>query len=1777
MIQKHRITTNIGRDQKVNVEILHNYDLMEILSLKFSQKDIYASGACSTYGVVVGRVNANSGYGIPNAKISIFIPQKDLDANDPVISALYPYQQITDKDADGYRYNLLPSRQQHAGQTPTGTFPDQEDILTREEVLEVFENYYSFTVKTNSAGDFMIWGVPVGLQTIHVDIDLSDIGCFSLRPYDFIKKGSGIDNFDRYYKFKASTDLDGLPQIVSFDRSIDVYPFWGSEDLCEIGITRTDFDLSDKGIKIEPISLILVSSVTDDNSDAVKRNGKIRIKSGYKCNLQTTTGKIECVRQTGKTVLGSDNTTRYPELEYFTISEVIDENGVAMAVLPMNMEYVYTNVFGEQEITNDSNKGIPTTAIARFKISLGFTGSKLAIANYLVPNIREYNPNVDGANHLNEYDEGMLATYQFSDVFEEYITVTPPTGVTINPMNDNSRDDRKKLMLGTCIDCTSGVPQDYFYKFIYGKVYTVSSFQGSHYETQTRDAFLGIKQIRPNSEDDCASRANYIPTNFAFRNRTKFSLLVSEVLLFVQYIITIILVKFAEIVGSFFYNIGTALYDIGIGKWRPFRRISQRFQNVGYQTQDRFTKQLPLTIYPDCDECTSDDASQVNDGSFINDYCRVAEYQMGIKRFNEFYDDLGYHYDSRRSVIIYQGDPFTSIAYINQSTDPSFLSYSGDTITGVFPGDFARDNDSLCSGSTFLNFSDLTGLNSQTIPVAPPDYNQARYMAEVYPLVTFTGLASGTTIFSPFVCFFNAPGVDTGEPSNVNFTYGAAHTPTSTFFGSNNSGNCFTYDEWNALTGMDYDNLPSGSDQYTNVVIRIYDRSCMKVVMPTGNTVQTIEQGCDKYDKLYNESISLGYMWSSGSTYYNTFQPLNPTNTPGTTANIASYGDAPGFREYLKTNTAPVPYTNLLSTLIGGTSTKRLPYRVAWSKIPTATYDRKTKSGLSEFRNGVFTIIPVISGKSYSVVALQEWYRRKRVGLFFCGGVVNYSFIDNWLNGLLYFFKFDKRIRWDNESALDLNQRGSKFPRELVFYNVLDKSFYYRSTPYNSSDGFIGQYNSDNEIYEILHPTTFYDVGVRDEFLVEICTDPRVDPSCSVIRDITASSYQDPANIVEYAINYRMDISDAKFDVDDFFSGKLPSSDIKIFDGDITQLMSINCEVGIEGFDLDSPQYFMYNDELMDPENPYFDNYFKNLQGYGPTPIDLKLENNGSFQRLCLNYRLGDYSQNVPFYLWDKGDTGFGPYGSNSDQQTWDRHNIASMKLQRLFSISGATDYDYTHTNYLMSNDPSDEEKYILKPITISHKTFNTIGDYTDSLERFEMISSAPPSILPNGAVNYIEGDLWLKVIVWNPAYPYYKDPWIGNVYVVVNKTWILQPQLYVSGTSGQAAVWEVFVPQTALNYWGNKQVLSTPFLFYFGLRPEKTTLDILVKFFGPKGAFTSTECISTAPLSRPNPPPTPTLSIGTGYSYYVNIYGCSGGICGRHIASTIIYNFEALTIGYYYFDIDSGNIIQITGNNPDGTGSPYYLLDVNKCIDCVTACNGPMPTPLPTPTPITVYYRLHKCIEGGTAYYYSTSLSGSLSPGDNVWGSVECDPNYNYLVDGSTINESDYISDGYIKIDSGVTKDIYGHSACIDCSGNPIAPPTTSPLPAPYAVGHNTNVPSVDGYAVIFPNVYSSYGAGCINSQVNQTINTTTYAFNVVAFGYLIGGSSRTLRLSSVDIILTLNGVRTTVATGFDLSNMGYSFYGTLAGGASWSNGYIGQVTFENAIADPSTYNSCS
>ena len=63
-------------------------------------------------------------------------------------------------------------------------------------------------------------------------------------------------------------------------------------------------------------------------------------------------------------------------------------------------------------------------------------------------------------------------------------------------------------------------------------------------------------------------------------------------------------------------------------------------------------------------------------------------------------------------------------------------------------------------------------------------------------------------------------------------------------------------------------------------------------------------------------------------------------------------------------------------------------------------------------------------------------------------------------------------------------------------------------------------------------------------------------------------------------------------------------------------------------------------------------------------------------------------------------------------------------------------------------------------------------------------------------------------------------------------------------GWASQAWTYDTdfIIKPTTNNYNGNKQILSTPFLFYFGLRPGKTAVDKFIQRFGPKGAFPQSE-----------------------------------------------------------------------------------------------------------------------------------------------------------------------------------------------------------------------------------------------------------------------------------------------------------------------------------------------
>ena len=467
MSKSYRIRTTPGEDNgylKVNVDLSQNYDHLEILSLKISQIDEYQS-YCSDYGVIAGRVIINNGFGVPNTKVSVFVPVESIDLDDPIISALYPYEDPfpDKKNVSGLRYNILPNNKRSLDHTPVGSFPKKREVLDDSTTLEIYEKYYKYTTTTNESGDYILFGVPLGEHYLHYDLDVSDMGFISSRPYEMIAQGYSDELFDSKFKFKSSNNIDTLPQIFSQNIPINVEPFWcdslsvGSP----LGINRQDISIP---YEVTPTAIFMGSIFTDDEKDSLNKNCKPNREMGKMNEVITGAGKIESIRRNGD-----------GGIEEFNFNDnSIDENGNWSVLVPMNIRKVVTDEFGNLVPSPDGIKGIASEGDYRFRISMDATSNDKRLrqrAKYLVPNI---NNNFS----FGEYSQVDLQNSTDFTINEQLSTITDNT-----PYADDLSNEYNYL--------------EEFYSFRWKKVYTVKQYIGRYQKTSSDEArgFIGIKDI----------------------------------------------------------------------------------------------------------------------------------------------------------------------------------------------------------------------------------------------------------------------------------------------------------------------------------------------------------------------------------------------------------------------------------------------------------------------------------------------------------------------------------------------------------------------------------------------------------------------------------------------------------------------------------------------------------------------------------------------------------------------------------------------------------------------------------------------------------------------------------------------------------------------------------------------------------------------------------------------------------------------------------------------------------------------------------------------------------------------------------------------------------------------------------------------------------------------------------------------------------------------------------------------------------------------------------
>lgn len=403
----YRIRTEVGDNNPnvVNVKLKQSFDFLNILSLKIGQKQLYKMPA-SRYGVICGRVLlGGKSFGIQNAKVSVFIP-KDNTVFDVKDDILYAYSSVNSSNYDGVRYNLLPSHVDSECHQDVGTMFTKEYVLDNNDIIRIFDKYYTYTTTTNNAGDYFIYGVPVGQHTLHVDVDLSDIGILSVRPRDMMWQGYDIGQFENPNKFKADKNLNILPQIKTQNKPIYVYPFWGdtTEDETNALITRADIEVD---YKYEPSAIFIGSIISDKGANSISHKCVPDDKTGKMSELTTGEGKIEMIRKTfdGK-------------VEQFSVkgNRVIDGDGVWCYQVPMNLDYVVMDEFGNIVPTDNPEKGIPTRARVRFRVSLDedlMDDSARKRARFLIPN----NPRL--IDDYPEFEETHEADYEFGTFTKE--------------------------------------------------------------------------------------------------------------------------------------------------------------------------------------------------------------------------------------------------------------------------------------------------------------------------------------------------------------------------------------------------------------------------------------------------------------------------------------------------------------------------------------------------------------------------------------------------------------------------------------------------------------------------------------------------------------------------------------------------------------------------------------------------------------------------------------------------------------------------------------------------------------------------------------------------------------------------------------------------------------------------------------------------------------------------------------------------------------------------------------------------------------------------------------------------------------------------------------------------------------------------------------------------------------------------------------------------------------------------------------------------------------
>ena len=201
-------------DLYANVSFVRTYNTLNTLSIVNSVEG-ETTFRESTTGVLFGKleslqkINDENGNKIriplANVPVAIFKPTEE-------------FPDISSVDSNGNRIVLNLKENSSEGQYFNNeTFQFDESFLTSTESVKTVVDKYKYTALTNEKGEFVIYDVPIGVQTFMLEVDLLKQG---------LTKDEVALNFFPYPTTENS-NIDSIPHFYFRQFSVNIVPSWG--------------------------------------------------------------------------------------------------------------------------------------------------------------------------------------------------------------------------------------------------------------------------------------------------------------------------------------------------------------------------------------------------------------------------------------------------------------------------------------------------------------------------------------------------------------------------------------------------------------------------------------------------------------------------------------------------------------------------------------------------------------------------------------------------------------------------------------------------------------------------------------------------------------------------------------------------------------------------------------------------------------------------------------------------------------------------------------------------------------------------------------------------------------------------------------------------------------------------------------------------------------------------------------------------------------------------------------------------------------------------------------------------------------------------------------------------------------------------------------------------------------------------------------------------------------------------------------------------------------